>query len=219
MSAEGILLCLLWSEACSVVSNSLQLHGLYSPWNSPGQNTGVGSLSLLQRIFPTQGLNPGLPHCRQILYQLSHKESPRILEWVACTLSAGSSRPRNRTGASCTAGGFFTSWATRLCLLLLVYLKNKVFKFPVLEILLCLRNSQLIFSYLIICWWLHNITVRSYVFSSFARQLSLILAFLIKMSSKACCLSCTKADCLYPPPQLCHEVEWTLDEGFILGTS
>ena len=44
-----------------------------SPWNSPGQNTGVGSLSLLQRIFPTQGLNPGLPHCWQILYQLSHK--------------------------------------------------------------------------------------------------------------------------------------------------
>ena len=42
-------------------------------WNSPGQNTGVGSLSLLQGIFPTQGLNPGLPHCRQILYQLSHK--------------------------------------------------------------------------------------------------------------------------------------------------
>ena len=68
------------SERCSVVSDSLQPHGLYSPWNSPGQNTGVGSLSLLQGIFPTQGLNPGLPHCRQILYQLSHKGSPRILE-------------------------------------------------------------------------------------------------------------------------------------------
>ena len=51
-------------------------HGLYSPWNSPGQNTGVGSHSLLQGIFPTQGSNPGLPHCRQILYQLSHKGSP-----------------------------------------------------------------------------------------------------------------------------------------------
>ena len=45
-------------------------------WNSPGQNTGVGSLSLLQGIFPTQGLNPGLPHCGRILYQLSHKRSP-----------------------------------------------------------------------------------------------------------------------------------------------
>ena len=62
-------------ENCLVVSNSLRPNGLYSPWNSPGQNTAVGSLSLLQGIFPTQGLNPGLPHCRQILYQLSHKES------------------------------------------------------------------------------------------------------------------------------------------------
>ena len=48
---------------------------LYSLWNSPRQNTGVGSLSLLQRIFPTQGLNPGLLHCRQILYHLSHREA------------------------------------------------------------------------------------------------------------------------------------------------
>ena len=52
---------------------TLQPHGIYSPWNSPGQNPGVGSLSLLQGIFPTQGLNPGLPHRRPILYQLSHK--------------------------------------------------------------------------------------------------------------------------------------------------
>ena len=68
--------------SCSVMSDSLQLHGVYSPWNSPGQNTGVGSLSLLQGIFLTQGLNPGLPHCRWILYQLNHNGSPRILEWV-----------------------------------------------------------------------------------------------------------------------------------------
>ena len=61
------------SESLSVMSDSLQPCGLYSPWNSPGQNTGVSSLSLLQGIFPTQGLNPGLPHCRWILYQLSHK--------------------------------------------------------------------------------------------------------------------------------------------------
>jgi len=59
------------------------MDSIVSPWNSPGQNTGVGSLSLLQGIFPTQGSNPGLPHCRWILYQLSHKGSPRILEWVA----------------------------------------------------------------------------------------------------------------------------------------
>ena len=50
------------SESHSVVSDSLQHHGLYSPWNSPGQNTGVGSLSLLQGIFPTQGSNLGLLH-------------------------------------------------------------------------------------------------------------------------------------------------------------
>ena len=62
-------------ESRSVVSNSLCPHGLYSPWNSPGQNTGVGSLSLLQGIFPTQGLNPGLPHCKRILYQLSYPYS------------------------------------------------------------------------------------------------------------------------------------------------
>ena len=53
------------SEIHSVMSDSLRPHGLYSPWNSLGQNTGVGSLSLLRGIFPTQGLNPGLPHCRR----------------------------------------------------------------------------------------------------------------------------------------------------------
>ena len=51
-------------------------------WNSPGQNTGVGSLSRIQGLFPTQGSNPGLLVCRRILYQLSHKQSPRILECV-----------------------------------------------------------------------------------------------------------------------------------------
>ena len=65
------------SESRSVLSGSLRPHGLYSSPKFPGQNTGVSSLSLLQGIFPTQGLNPGLPHCRQILYQLSHKGSPR----------------------------------------------------------------------------------------------------------------------------------------------
>ena len=70
----------------------------WTVWNSPGQDTGVGSLSLLQRIFPTQGLNPGLLHCRQILYQLRHKGSPRILESVAYSFSSGSSWPRNQTG-------------------------------------------------------------------------------------------------------------------------
>ena len=64
-----------WSESRSVVSDSLWPCGLYSPWDSPGQNTGVGSLSLLQGIFPTQGSNPGFLHCRQILHQLSYEGS------------------------------------------------------------------------------------------------------------------------------------------------
>ena len=84
------------SESHSVMSDSLQTHGLYSPWNSPGQNTGVGNFSLLQGIFPTQGSNPGLPLCRQILYQMSHKGNPRIMEWIAYPFSNGSSQPRNR---------------------------------------------------------------------------------------------------------------------------
>ena len=62
-----------WSESHSVGSNSVEPRRLYSQWNSPGQNTGVGSLSLLQGIFSTQGLNPGLPHRRRILYQLSSR--------------------------------------------------------------------------------------------------------------------------------------------------
>ena len=104
-----------WRLSCSFMFNSLQPQGLYSPSNSPGQITGVGSLSLLQEIFPTrdhtqvshiaggfftswatreaqntgvgslsllrwifltQESNQGLLHCRRILYQLRHKESP-----------------------------------------------------------------------------------------------------------------------------------------------
>ena len=71
------------SESRSVLSN------FATPWTIQsmeffGPDTGVGSLSLRQGIFPIQGSNPGLPHCRRILYQLSHQGSPRILEWVAC---------------------------------------------------------------------------------------------------------------------------------------
>ena len=101
------------SESHSVMSNSLWPHGLYSPWNSPDQNTGVGSLSILQGVFQTQGSNPGLPDCRWILYKLSYQRNPRILEWVAYPFSSGSSWPRNRTRVSCTACGFFTDWAIR----------------------------------------------------------------------------------------------------------
>ena len=58
------------------MSDSLRPHGLYSPWNSPGQNTGVGNLSLLQGIFPTQESNQDLLNRSRILYQLSYQGSP-----------------------------------------------------------------------------------------------------------------------------------------------
>ena len=79
-----------WSQSASrsFVSDSLQTHPLYSPWNSLDQNTGVCSISLLQGIFPTQGLKPTLPHCRQILNQFNHRGRPRILEWVAYPFSS-----------------------------------------------------------------------------------------------------------------------------------
>ena len=91
------------SESCSVVSDSLQPHGLYSLWNSPGQNTRMGSLFLLQGISPTQGSNPGLPHCRRAdslpaepLGKLKNTRvgSPSLLQWIF---------PLN-AGVSCIAG-------------------------------------------------------------------------------------------------------------------
>ena len=59
--------------------------------------------------LPNPGIEPSLLHCRQILYQLTYKGNPRILEWVAYTFSRGSSCPRNQTGVSCIASGFFTN--------------------------------------------------------------------------------------------------------------
>ena len=111
--AFQVALVVTKSESRSTVSESLRPHRLYSPWPSSGQNSGVGSLSLLQRMFPTQGSNPSLLHCRQILYQLSHEGGPGILEWVAYPLSSGSSWSRNQTGVSWIAGRFFTNWATK----------------------------------------------------------------------------------------------------------
>ena len=96
-----------WEVKVASHVQSLQPHGLYSPQNSPGQNTGMGSLSLIQRIFPIQGSNPGLLLCRRILYQLSHKGSPRILEWVAYPFSSRSSWPGNQSRISSIAGRFF----------------------------------------------------------------------------------------------------------------
>ena len=97
----------------------------YSPWHSPGHNTGVGCLYLLQVIFLTQWSSPGHPHCRLILYQLSQKGTPRILEWVAYPFSSRFSQPRNWTGVSCIAGGFLTNWAIKEALLDSLVTNNK----------------------------------------------------------------------------------------------
>ena len=94
-------------------SPALQVDSL--PAEPPGKpkNTRVGSLSLLRQVFLTQELNWGLQHCRQSLYQLCHKRSPRILEWVTYLFPSGSPRPRNWTRVSCIAGGFFTNGAIK----------------------------------------------------------------------------------------------------------
>ena len=115
----GLACCSPWGCKESDMTEWLNCTELYSPWNSPGQNTGMGSIlppgvgSLPQGIFPTQGSNPGLLHGRWILYQLSHQGNPRILEWIAYPLSSGSSQPRNQTRVSYIASRFFTNWTTR----------------------------------------------------------------------------------------------------------
>ena len=88
---------------CSLPGSSL--HGY-----SPGKNIGVDCHALLHGIFPTQGLNPCIQHCRWIIYQLSHQGNSRILECVAYPFSSGSSQPKIELGSlSCIAGRFFTS--------------------------------------------------------------------------------------------------------------
>ena len=83
----------------SVMFDFLLSHGLYSPWNSPGQNNAVGSLSLLQGIFPTHGLNPGHLHCRWILYQLSHKGIPAIV--IGWKVAHDKLLPKYKSSARC----------------------------------------------------------------------------------------------------------------------
>ena len=122
----NISIIIIENESCPVLSDTLWPHGLYSPWNSPGQNTGVWTAFPLCRgssqprdwtqVFTSWFIREAQEYCRawfftrKILYQLSHKGSPRILEWVAYPFSSGSSWIRNRTRVSCIASGFFTNW-------------------------------------------------------------------------------------------------------------
>ena len=100
--------------SCSVMSDPLQSHG-----QAPRSIVVLQARMLEWVAMPssrgssTQGLNPGLPHCRWILYHVSHQGSPGILEWVACPFSRVTSWPSNQTGVSCIAGGFFISLANR----------------------------------------------------------------------------------------------------------
>ena len=116
------------SESCSVMSGFLRAHGLYSPWNSPGQNTGVSSLSLFQGLFPTQGSNPGLPHCRRILYQLSHQGSLMFSE---------SSANVSSHFISCD----LQSLALNSCLLTLCWISEGVNKWNLKHLHIQVRNA------------------------------------------------------------------------------
>ena len=67
---HSVIVVLVAQSCLTLRPRGLQPAGLLCPWNSPGKNTGVGCHSLLQGIFPTEGSNLGVPHCRQILYCL-----------------------------------------------------------------------------------------------------------------------------------------------------
>ena len=119
---KSSLVASLYTVKVKVTQSCPTLVTLYSPWNSPGQNTGVGSLSLLQGIFPTKGSNQGLLHCRQILSHLSHQGGPKSLvrtmnkylrklhqDWkrpkVNCGGDPGSASPASETTDSQTLRG------------------------------------------------------------------------------------------------------------------
>ena len=93
------------SESGLVQSDSLQPHELYSPWNSPGQNTGVSSHALLRRIFPTQGLNPGLLHCKWILLPAEPEGKPSIYQittWPCNPTPVNIAREKHAPNDTCT---------------------------------------------------------------------------------------------------------------------
>ena len=106
-----------WKWKLLSLVRQLVNHGLYSPWNSPGQNTKVCSLSLLQGIFPTQGSSPGIPQWSRILLELSHQGSQRMLAWVVYPFSSRASQKLNFSQKLnwfySFAGRIFPNWAIR----------------------------------------------------------------------------------------------------------
>ena len=102
------MLCLV-TQSCLTLCDIMD----YSPPDSSRQEYWSGLWCPPPGDLPTQGSNPGLPHCRWILYWLNHQGSPRILEWVAYPFLKGSSQPRNQIRVFCIAGRFFPNWATK----------------------------------------------------------------------------------------------------------
>ena len=111
---------------CSLPSSSVHE-------NSPGKKNGVDCHALVQGIFPTQGSNPGLLRCRQILYHLSHQGSPRILEWVAYPFRG-----------SYLQGNFLTQDGTRvLALATFIFMLSKLYK---------IKKSSWVYSNILLCF-------------------------------------------------------------------
>ena len=108
-----VVLCLV-TQLCLTLCNPMNCNppGSFVRGDSLGKNTGMGCHALLQGIVPTQGSDPGLLHCRWVLYPLSHQGSPRILEWVVYPFCRGTSQPKNWTRISCIVGSFLISWVT-----------------------------------------------------------------------------------------------------------
>ena len=96
---DGYMLCLV-DQSCLTLCDPMDCSppGSSVQVDSPSKNTGVGCHFFLQEIFPTQGSNLGLPHCRWILYHLTHQGSPRILEWVFFSFSRRTSQPAELPG-------------------------------------------------------------------------------------------------------------------------
>ena len=97
---------------CAVLSRSVVCQAALSVGFLQARLLESVAMPFSRGSFQARDRTPCLPHCRWVLYHLSHQESSRMLEWVAYSFSRGTSQPRNRTGVSCIAGGFFTSWAT-----------------------------------------------------------------------------------------------------------